>query len=379
MIRKKKWMTDFPLTRAAVDNAHVIETQLPLGHQINFPVFQGLSTIVINQDSAQDLAYSYFLMPNRRVSGFVEASNRKRIDLTSSKKKIIKTLSSSVYHFFADDVCDILYALKIYPDAEVIIDISIVENMLSSKSREFMGFFFDALEDQGIKCKLVDVSKFDLVYINDYVVAESAYRSSMSGHLIYDFFKKYIDDVKIEPYKNVYLTRSKVEKDTKDLVNTSKKLSYNSDQRVDSEEELAETFRKLGFEIIAPEDFKDFHEQLNFFYSVKTLASLTSSGLVNGLFMQPGGTIIEVSTPLVVISPMLSSEKSVVEMTVEDRENYSIAQELHMFYKLVAYLKGHTYLSINNPNRSAKQLEETISTNAKLLNFLDNNEQGNSI
>ncbi len=95
--------------------------------------------------------------------------------------------------------------------------------------------------------------------------------------------------------------------------------------------------------------------------------------------MQPGGTIIEVSTPLVVISPMLSSEKSVVEMTVEDRENYSIAQELHMFYKLVAYLKGHTYLSINNPNRSAKQLEETISTNAKLLNFLDNNEQGNSI
>jgi hypothetical protein len=379
MIRKKKWRSDFYLSRAAVDNAHVIETQLPMGHQINYPFFEGMYSINVSHDIDSEGAHSLFLENNRRVRGFVETSGVKRVDLTGRRKKIVKTISSSVYHFFADDVCDILYALKVYPDAEVILDISLVEGALSDNSRSFLGFFFDALKDQGIKHKLVDVSKFDIIYINDFVVAESAYRSSLSGTMIYDFFKKYINDISIEPHRSVYLTRSKVQKDTASLDKSSARLSFNSDQRVDSETELAETFSKLGYEIVAPEDFKDFEEQLNFFNSVKTLASLTSSGLSNALFMQPGGNIIEISTPLVVVSPMLAGEKSVVDMQDQGDVVTAIAQELHMFYKLIAYLKGHSYLSINNPNRSAKELELSIKSNQKVLEFMDNNDKSNNL
>jgi predicted ATPase len=379
MIRKKKWKSDFALSRAATSSAHVIETQLPVGHPINFPKFDGMYSILVDQEERKSLGVNPFLVLSRQVDGFVESTGTKRVDLTSSRVKIIKTISSSVFHFFADDVCDILYALRLYPDAEVIIDVSMVSTMLDEPSRSFLGFFFDALEDQGIRHKLVDVSKFDIVYINNYIVAESAYRSSLSGTLIYEFFKKYVDNPKTEPYRNVYLTRSKVQKDVSKLSEQASRLSFTTDDRVDSEDELNKKFLEMGFEVVAPEDFKDFHEQINYFYSVKTIASLTSSGLANALFMQPGGTVIEISTPLVVISPMLSAEKTVIDIDSLDGSDPTMAQELHMFYKLVAYLKDHTYLSINNPGRRAEDIKKYIDVNAKLAEFLDNNDKSNNL
>ncbi len=379
MIKRKKWKTDFPISRLTLNCAHVLETQIPLGHPVNFPFFEGLSTLRTERTNSDSVSDSPFLDPARRVKGFLESEGTARLDLTGKRKKIVKTLSGSVYHFFADDVCDILYALRIYPDAEVILDLSLISDTIEMPGRDFFGFFFDALADQGIKYKLIDSTKFDIIYINDYCVAESPYRSSISGELIYEFFKKYIDKPDTVPHRNVYLTRKKVVKSTENLEHTAAKLSYRKDERVDSEEALAEIFAGLGFEVIAPEDFSNFHEQLNFFYSVKTIASLTSSGLTNALFMQPGGTVIELSTPLVVLSPILSGERTIVDLAPEFREDYTIAQELHMFYKLIAYLKSHVYLSINNPCRSAKDLETTIHNNLKLFNFLDSNEQSNNI
>lgn len=379
MIKKKKWSSDYALSRAAVDSAHIVESQLPIGHPIHFPKFDEMYTVKIDKEEAKAFGTNPFLALNRRVPGFIESTGTKRIDLTSNRVKIVKTISPSVFHFFADDVCDILYALKLYPDAEVILNVSDVSSTLDQPSRSFLGFFFDALQDQGIRHKLVDINKFDIVYINNYVVAESAYRSSLSGTLIYEFFKKYIDDPKVEPHRSVYVTRSKVKKDIESLPKEAARLSFNTDDRVDSEEELGNTFSELGFEVVAPEDFKDFHEQLNYFYSVKTIASLTSSGLSNALFMQPGGTVIEISTPLVVISPMLSSEKTVVEMDDPDGVDNTIAQELHMFYKLIAYLKGHAYLSLNNAGRSAESIKKSIYNNKKVLEFIKNNDKSNNL
>jgi hypothetical protein len=194
---------------------------------------------------------------------------------------------------------------------------------------------------------------------------------------MYEFFKKYIDDPNIEPYRNVYLTRKKLEKDPENISKKAGKLSYKSDKRIDSEDELAEVFEELGFEVIAPEDFKDFHEQLNFFNSVKTLASLTSSGLSNAFFMQPGQTMVELSTPLVVISPIISGERTIMDLVDEGQENLLVAQELHMFYKMIAYLKDHTYFSINNPVRSAQKLRESIHSNLKVLEFLKHDKSNN--
>lgn len=378
MIRKKKWRSDYAIDRSALNNAHVYETQLPVGHAVNYPYFSGLYTLKNPGGKQESVLDSIFLSEKHRVSGFLESSNTKRLDLTGGKTKIVKALSGSVFHFFADDVCDILYALKIYPDAELIIDLAQVQDFVSHPNWEFMGFFFDALADQGIKFKLTDTSRFDVIYINDYCVAEAAYRSSMSGAMIFEFFKKYIDEPKTKPYRNVYLTRKKVNKDNAKLEEPNLRLSHTKDNRIDSEDGLSDIFAELGFEVIAPEDFKDFKEQLNFFYSVKTIASLTSSGLTNALFMQPGGTVMEISTPLVVFSPILSSNKQVTDTDL-DGVDPSIAQEIHMFYKMIAFLKDHVYLSINNPRRSFKDLKERIYKNVKLLEFMKTDEKSNNI
>ncbi len=371
MFKKKSKIIGDPLDRSAAKVAHVLETQLPLGHKINFPVVDGLYT-VRNKSREEEEYASPFISEINRVSGFVESTGTTRVDLTGKRKKIVKTLSGSVFHFFADDVCDILYAINLYPDAEVILDMSKVTEHIEHPDWSFIGFFIDALQDQGIPCKLVDISQFDIIYINDFCVAESAFRSSLSGSLIFDFFKKYITNPEEKPYRSVYLSRRKVSNEPRDLATTAAKLSYNSEKRVDDEEYLEQVFRNLGFEVIYPEDFLGFHEQLNFFHSVKTLASLTSSGLTNGLFMQDGGTIIEVSTPLVVISPILLGSVPVWEEKPKNGENYFMAQELHMFYKIISYLKNHTYLSINNPNRNAKEIEQEILNNDKLLRFISN-------
>lgn len=377
MIRKRKWRSDFPLSRAGKDNAHVLETQIPLGHAVNFPFFEGMYTLKNDSPDSDNIFDSAFLSPNKRVKGFLESSGTKRLDLTGPGVKIVKTISSSVFHFFADDVCDILYALKVYPKAEIIIDLSKVQEFINKPSWSFMGFFFDALEDQGVKFKLIEADRFEVIYINDYGVAEAAFRSSISGELIYEFFKKYIDEPDAKPYRDVYLTRKKLEKDPEKIAENASKLSYQSDKRVDSEDELAAVFEELGFEVIAPEDFKDFHEQLNFFHSVRTIASLTSSGLSNAFFMQPGQTMIELSTPLVVISPIISGESSIMELVNEGQEDLLVAQELHMFYKMIAYLKDHTYFSVNNPNRNAQKLRESIHSNLRVLEFLKHDKSNN--
>ena len=381
MIRRKKWNSDFPITKNAKTSAHILETQIPVGNMMNFPNFDGLYTIKSDRDITEhsDMSETPFLSASKRVAGFLEVDGAIGVDLTSNRKKIVKTITASVFHFFADEVCDILSALKMYPDAEVIIDLSYVQKFLNRPSWSFMGFFLDALQDQGIKCRFIDASKFDIIYINNYCVAESVHRSSMSGPMIYEFFKKYVDKPDTVPYRNVYLSRKQVYKDNSEAETKTSQLSYKTDDRVDSEDKLIEIFSELGFEIVAPEDFKDFHEQINFFYSVKTLASLTSSGLTNALFMQPGGTVIEVSTPQVVYSPILLGDPRLEHIEKIENSDPLVVQELHMFYKLISYLKDHTYLSINNPDRSFENIRDVIYGNKKLLEFIDNNDKSNNL
>ena len=378
--KKKKFFTDFAIESISHNGAHVLETQIPVGDPINFPHFEGLYTLRNDNKQADKFNNSPFSTPSKMVKGFLESSGTTKIDLTSKKTKIVKTITSSVFHFFADDVCDILYALRLNPKAELIIDVSKVEDKLGQPAWSFLDFFLDCLADHGVEYKLFDMSKFDVIYINDFTVAESIYRSSLSGDLIFEFFKAYVEDKDIKPSRNVYLTRKKVLKaDTEKFIASAAKLSVSHDERIDSHEEMENLFSSLGYEIVAPEDFKDFKEQLNFFYSVKTIASITSSGLTNSLFMQPGGTVIEVSTPLVVESPFLANDRRLAIEEVKDGINPLIAQELHMFYKTVAFLKNHTYFSINNSNRSAKEVKDYIYSNDRVLAFLDHNDKTNNL
>jgi hypothetical protein len=101
--------------------------------------------------------------------------------------------------------------------------------------------------------------------------------------------------------------------------------------------------------------------------------SITSSGMVNALFMQPGQTIIEFSTPLIVASPTISKFRENVKGLLEDSD-VEVAQEIHMFYKTLAFLKNHNYVSINNAGRTTKEIVDGITRDPYMKAFMNRNE-----
>jgi capsular polysaccharide biosynthesis protein len=98
-------------------------------------------------------------------------------------------------------------------------------------------------------------------------------------------------------------------------------------------------FNNNGFEIIYSEDFVNFEEQINYFYKVKTLASVSGSGLTNSIFMQPNTLILEIMTPYIL--DIISTDKKILEKKTE---------QLHYSYSLITFLKNQTHISIPNIN-----------------------------
>ena len=143
-------------------------------------------------------------------------------------------------------------------------------------------------------------------------------------------------------------------------------LSHKSDERMDDHEALETYFADLGYEIVHSEKFSNFQQQLDYFYSVKTLVSLTGSGLTNAVFMQPGGIMFEIVTPLVVAVPFPGIPKDITDPFY--------VQEIHNFYKNLAYYQNHTYAGVQNPTRSIEEFKENIEKTPRLKEFLDRND-----
>jgi hypothetical protein len=364
-INLKKAMSRF--TRGSEDISRVLETNFPEGISNHLPFWEGVHTIrnIATQDTFNPKKPKVFELNEYNITkGYVEANNAKVIHILSSKQKLIKPIMASYYHAVADDLAEIVYALQKYPDAELVIDVSDIRGNLGEKSWDFVGFFLKCLDDKKIKYTLVELSKFDVIYIDNFTLLSFPFHSGARLDMLAEFFNQYVTNPKEIPYRKVFVSRGKMpwRKDTEHAEN----FSFKHDNRIEEHSKIDKVFEDLGFEIICPEDFQDFQEQLDFFHSVKTLASLTSSGIVNAVFMPPGGTVIEVVTPLITKSPVVSNQYLTKHKI--DPSDYEIdintVQEIHMFYHNLAFLRGHTYVGIPNYFRDS----------GKVRNFIENNE-----
>lgn len=105
----------------------------------------------------------------------------------------------------------------------------------------------------------------------------------------------------IEPYRKVYLSRSHIERAYADTRgNTSGREGYDDDLRMYDQKLLEDFFSSRGYEIVIPDQkFLTFKEQIEYMASVKVLASITSSGLTNSLFMKNKQIVLEIIAELV--------------------------------------------------------------------------------
>jgi capsular polysaccharide biosynthesis protein len=110
---------------------------------------------------------------------------------------------------------------------------------------------------------------------------------------------------------------------------------------------LSDYFSSIGFEVVCPEDFSSFEEQVEYFNSVKILVSPTSAGIANGLLMQKNQTVVELEVPLVA----------------------SGRETLHSLYAGLLFPMGHLFIMVPTM-RSSAEIINKIKSNKNILEIL---------
>lgn len=303
----------------------------------HLPIFRNLPEEIINSDKVRD--------------GYLELDSA--LSLVSDTKKIFVSPEGAFFHLFNDTVAPLLQQLELDSDVEVIIDISKIINPMATTNQtelnddSFTGFFIKALRDNDVSVKLINRNYYDVININNFYINDYKFYVGDTYSAMLRLFKNYIVNLDKSPHKKTYLSRSRTQK--KEFL----------DERLDDEQLLENYFKSLGYEIICPEDFSSFKEQLNYMYSVKTLVSLSGSGLSNSIFMQPSQNVVELVTPLAI--------------PFEDTNNpYGsiLIQDLHHFYATMAFKKRHKYIALNNENKKSIDIINQIENDQPLKTFL---------
>ena len=354
--------------------SRVMNTNFSTGERNLLPYWDGIHTIRLEgpEQHGESLAVRPLLINDNTVfKGYLESTDARVIHFISNKRKLVKNISNSYYHAIADDIAEIIVAHKMYPEAEFVIGVGDVINMINTPHMNFFLFFLSCLEKKKIKYTLVDFTKFDLVYIDNFSDLVFPFHSGARLDLLSEFFEEFVSNKSQEAYRKVYVSRkgSGWKEDHKDAVN----FPYKNDNRIDSHDKIEDLFRSLGFEIVYPEEFASFQEQLDFFHSVKTIASLTSSGMTNAIFMKPGGLMLEIVTPLITKSPHITDFYLAVNQIDKDQYAYDpgIVQEIHMFYHNLAFFKEHLYVAIPNNERDTDKIADMINLYPRLKDLIN--------
>jgi hypothetical protein len=268
------------------------------------------------------------------------------LDLRSENKKFVVNMPDNFYHYFAD-LCTLILAVhSIEPEIEIIVDESFfypTNEGSSEKIPSYYTFVYEMLDNLNIKYRTIKAAKLKII-INNFILPNDVRffdRFLESGVFLKNYIEKYIVDSSIEPFRKVYLSRLSGP-NTPGL-------------RVDSEKKLMEYFTSIGFEHTDQSHFSNVTDQIKFFYETKIACGLTGSGLTNIMFMKDFQTVIELVSLIEFPGP-------------NDPE--PITGEIHDFYKMIAFGKKQTLISIPNVNKKYEDLTKIIGNQMEILRNL---------
>lgn len=278
------------------------------------------------------------------------------LDLRSDKRSLLVAFSSSIYHCWYESIGPVLYELSLDKNLRVIIVLRSTEIVANNV---MLNHFTTLLSDINAEYIVYHSIDHDGFFIDNFYYPNFGKANVVEPtRQIYNATRIYVDEPNKNPTKTVYLSRTKVE-GRRDVKNISIKpgLRFYHDLRIDNEKMLEEYFRSKGIEIVYPEDFDGLSSQVNFFNDVKTLISISGSGLTNMAFMHPGNTVIELVTTLT------------AQTTFGNPPNEG-EEALHHFYPTMAYEKGHRYVGIPNINQSAEEIISFFEEKNVLLGLM---------
>lgn len=285
----------------------------------------------------------------------------KVLNLVSDNKKLVTTMHISFYHFYMDFVGRIVDHLKDDPDTELIIHNPMM-NRQSIGGSYVYDAFIDTLIKKGIKYQVHNLNDYSVLNINNVYLLSNATTAKDYASAVFDFFADQVKNPGITPHRDIFLSRKHM--GNRLYPNSPDWAWANHDNRIDDHDNIENYFRSIGYEVIMPESLDSFENQLNTFYEARTIVSTTSSGLTNAVFMQPGQTVIELVTPLVI---HMSNHSNPDE---NNAEQWTIQEELHHFYAMIAFHKKHKFLMLGNKHRKSDDIIKQIEDDESLKQFI---------
>jgi len=251
------------------------------------------------------------------------------LKFVSPRKKIFISLDPNYYHFHNDSLGILFGYYETIKDCIFVLDIS---QLADYENCSFYNFFIEFLKNNNIDYELINCNENTVIHANNFFVVRSFPNGKINiPKTVFNFYKNQINNLNIKPYKNVYLSRK--------------------DNRGIDKNKIEKYFNSIGFEIVYSEDFKSFKDQINYFYSVKTLASVSGAGLTNAIFMQENSLVLEIMTPHTL--DVLLINKDIIEKNTK---------QLHYLYNLLTFLKNQRYISIPNINNNVDNVIENINS-----------------
>lgn len=268
----------------------------------------------------------------------------------SDEKKIFLKIPNSIYHFLHDVLPNILKLFDLDKDILFILDFSSMKN--SDYDKNIFNFMNKILYDNNIKHEILYEMGYtnppkqintptgipNLINLNNFYYKNFRSIDYIYSGILDKYLNKYVIDKNIKPFKKVFVSRKLNQTDKKIIVNSewNNKFSRNFVERINDEDKLINFFANKGFEIVYPEMFNCIEDQLNYFYKVKTIASLSGGGLSNAIFMQENTNMIEIVSTM--MSPFIHTESG-----INDWQEY-----YGHFYSAIAFQKKQNYFGINN-------------------------------
>lgn len=294
--------------------------------------------------------------PYEEYSSLVK--NEKTKEILSDRNKVLIEIHGSPYHHIVHTYGYILNALDSIDNPLFIFNTTALK--AASCNINFIEFFYCFLKENNIDHVFLDAAVHENLIVNNFYNANALFNQPIPNPIekISKSFSKYIRTANATPSKKTYLSRNKVnvqlfEFKDQDVDSVNKMVT-----RVHDEKSLEAYFKSKGFDVVCPEDFSSFEEQINYFNNVKTLVSLSGGGSLNCIFMQPQTTVIELTTYLTTPS-------------IDEFSDGKFIESHHHFFSSVCHEKDIFYHSVKNEEKLSKKIIDKLESNKHIMGIIN--------
>lgn len=298
------------------------------------------------RDSFEQVANESLFHPFARLDHPLVSKLYEDDRLLSEEHKYYVNIRYEFFHLILDTLMSVLYIYENDPKAVFAISASKYVVYGEGNYEKSLEFLTEVLDKNNIKFHLIDGSKFVTFDVpapnlevpvykikNCTVVNQQLSRLMSFRDLIY-LSDKYLlplvssNESAVDEGLKVYISRGGASNKGESFRESDDPMSgySNPKDRIYEENLIEEYVKSIGFTVLKPSKDLSILDQVRFMSKAKVLAGVTGTGFVNSLFMDKGGTVIEL----------------IVELNYGETSSITVVDYWH-----ISQAKNHTYVGVD--------------------------------